>query len=187
MHAAPRASTMQIPQTPSTICDSISTHYTTKRASLLHSHRVYQHRIETIDLTHEGRRKNSLQQWAGVTINTLMISRDRREKASGEAAGGTRPTLFKINPPQWQHGHTTSHQETAQSHSDTIIVGNVGIHSTGFWCFFVRERDEDSPSVKRPTRTAAGQELNWFCRARGVAGRSRTGAFVFGFMKIFRE
>lgn len=38
-----------------------------------------------IDLTvHQGSRKNSLQQYAGVTINTLMISRDRREKTSGD-------------------------------------------------------------------------------------------------------
>lgn len=55
------------------------------QTELPHSHTK---RIKTIDLTlHEGRRKNSLQQWAGVTINTLMISRDRREKASG---GGRR-------------------------------------------------------------------------------------------------
>lgn len=90
---------------------------------------------------HRGRRKNSLQQWAGVTINTLMISRDRREKASG---GGRRNPFhnFKSNPPL-KHLETTSQYEMAQSHTGTIIIW---IHSTGLVLvqkmFFVTQHGE---------------------------------------------
>lgn len=140
-------------------------------------------RIETIDLTlYEGRRKNSLQQWAGVTINTLMISRDRREKASG---GGRR------NP-----SHTFQEKSTKASRTRNITIWNgtishghytIRIHSTGLVLvqkmFFVTQRGEDTPSARQPTRTAAGHELNWFCwRGRG---EGRTGAFGSVLWKYF--
>lgn len=126
-------------------------------------------RIETIDLTlHEGRRKNSLQQWAGVTINTLMISRDRREKASG---GRRNPSHT------FQQKSTIASRTLNITRNGTISHEHYSICNPQHWFgygtkdVFRNTARRDCPSIGRPTLAGAGHELNWFWRG-GRAGMS---------------
>lgn len=103
---------MQIRQTRSTICDS-NTDALHRSPSHTNPNRDYRFNL------HEGRRKNSLQQWVGVTINTLMISRVQREKASGLRRLAHPSECFRD-----KSDTTTSEHATPQYHHTGALYRN---------------------------------------------------------------
>lgn len=162
------ASTMQILQTRSTICDSTDALH---RTSPPHTNPKRDYRFNL----HKGRRKNSLQQWVGVTINTLMISRVQREKASGLRRRQKAHPSKMFSREIRHYDIWTRNTTMPQSHRSTIIMESTAL--VWLWykrCFFRNttrrvEPGNDDRRSRRPGKNWTGF-AGW--EAGGVRGKT---------------